>query len=128
MTYETLMFAHLSTVLPAFVLGGSQFLLKKGTALHKGVGKLYMVLMLATAAITLLMPAEVGPRLLNHFGFLHLLSGLVLWTVPTAWFAIRRGNKRRHMWAMIQLYIGGILIAGGFTLIPGRYLHGVLFG
>jgi uncharacterized membrane protein len=29
---------------------------------------------------------------------------------------------------MLGLYFGGILIAGGFTLIPGRLLHHVFFG
>jgi uncharacterized membrane protein len=122
------MYAHLATILPAFALGTFQFGLKKGTPLHKASGKVYMLLMLLTAGITLLMPAHVGPRLFNHFGLLHLLSALVFWTVPTAWFAIRRGRVTSHKRAMISLYVGGILIAGGFTLAPGRFLHDLLFG
>jgi uncharacterized membrane protein len=29
---------------------------------------------------------------------------------------------------MLSVYIGGILIAGGFTLAPGRIMHAVVFG
>jgi uncharacterized membrane protein len=29
---------------------------------------------------------------------------------------------------MYGLYIGGILIAGGLTLLPGRRMHEVFFG
>ena len=87
-----------------------------------------MLLMLATAFITLALPAEVGPRFLNHFGFIHAFSFLTLFNVPTAYFAARRGNIKAHRGAMIGLYVGGILIAGAFAFSPGRMLHTWLFG
>ena len=76
MTYTQLAYLHLATVLPAFVIGAFQLLRRKGTPGHKLLGKIYMVLMLATGFITLAMPAEVGQRLLNHFGFIHIFSFL----------------------------------------------------
>ena len=87
-----------------------------------------MLLMLATALITLLMPAEVGPRFLNHFGFIHIFSFMALFGVPSAYIAARRGNIKAHRGAMLGLYIGGILIAGAFAFSPGRMLHTWLFG
>lgn len=87
-----------------------------------------MILMMLTALIALLIPAGVGPRFLNHFGYLHLLSIIVLWTIPTAFFAIKKGKIKEHQRKMIILYISGIIIAGGFTLTPGRYLYEVFFG
>ena len=36
------------------------------------------------------MPAEVGPQVLGHFGFIHLFSILVLVCVPLAVYNIRR--------------------------------------
>ncbi len=74
------------------------------------------------------MPAHVGARILDHFGWIHLFSFLTMYTVPTAYIAIKKGNVKAHKRKMILLYVGAILIAGGFTLMPGRYLHGVLFG
>ncbi|HEU0296280.1 MAG TPA: DUF2306 domain-containing protein [Anaerolineales bacterium] len=128
MTYTQLVYLHLATVLPAFAIGAFQLLRRKGTPSHKLLGKIYMVLMLATGLITLAMPAEVGPRFLGHFGFIHLFSFLTLYSVPSAYFAIRRGNIKLHRANMIGLYVGGILIAGSFAFAPGRMLHEWLFG
>lgn len=73
------------------------------------------------------MPAQVGPQVLNHFGYLHLFSFLTLYTVPTANIAIKRKDVKSHKRKMIILYFGALLIAGGFTLFPGRYLNNLLF-
>lgn len=127
MSYKTLMFIHLYTVFPAFILGTISLLLKKGTQTHRIIGKIYMVLMLFTALVSLFMPAAVGPTLLNHFGWIHLFSLLTIYTVPTAYTAIRNGNVKAHKRKMILLYFGALIIAGAFTLMPGRYLHGILF-
>ena len=127
MTYLQLTYLHLSTIVPAFLIGTYLLLNHKGTPLHKALGKIYMSLMLFTALVTLSMSAEVGPVVLNHFGFIHLLSFLVLYTVPTAYFAARNGNVKQHRGNMIGLYVGGLLIAGAFTFMPGRLLHGWIF-
>jgi uncharacterized membrane protein len=128
MNYETLMFAHLATVLPAFLIGTIILAIKKGTPIHKQLGRVYMVLMTVTALITIFMQAKVGPKLFNHFGYIHLFTVLTLYSVPTALIAIRKGDVKTHKRKMILLYIGGLLIAGGFTFFPGRYLHTVFFG
>lgn len=92
------------------------------------LGKIYMSLMFITAIITIFLPAAVGPTLLGHFGWIHLFTILTLWTVPTALIAVRKGNIKAHKRKMLLLYFGAIMIAGGFTLVPGRYLHEVFFG
>lgn len=127
MTYPQLAYAHLATIIPAFVIGTFLLLMKKGTRIHKLLGKIYMPLMLVTAVITLFMPARVGPQLGGHFGFIHAFSLLALYNVPTAYFSARRGDIKTHRKAMIGLYIGGILIAGAFAFMPGRMLHQMLF-
>jgi len=33
-----------------------------------------------------------------------------------------------HRANMLGVYVGGVLIAGAFALMPGRLLHGWLFG
>jgi uncharacterized membrane protein len=128
MGYLQLTYFHLSTILPAFLIGTYLLASRKGTSVHRGLGRAYMLLMLCTSAITLFMTAEVGPTFLGHFGYIHLLSFLVLYCVPAAWFAARRGDLRAHKFNMIGLYVGGLLIAGGFTLMPGRLLHEWLLG
>lgn len=87
-----------------------------------------MLLMLFTALVTLFMSAAVGPTIFNHFGFIHLFSLSVLYLVPSAYLAIKSNNVKKHQGNMVGLYIGGILIAGAFTLAPDRLLHTWLFG
>jgi len=128
METPVLMYLHLITVVPCVFLGTVLILIRKGTSIHKSMGRIYMILMLITAFITLFIPAQVGPQVVGHFGWVHSFSFLTLYTVPTAYVAIRKGNMRSHQRKMILLYVGAILIAGGFTLAPGRYLHGVFFG
>ena len=128
MEYDTLMNLHLITVVPCFIIGTLLLIIKKGTPIHKGFGRVYMVLMLFTACVTLFMPADVGPQFLNHFGWIHSFSFLTIYTVPTAYLAIKKGNVKVHKRKMILLYFGAIIIAGGFTFVPGRYLHNVFFG
>ncbi|MHA7129440.1 DUF2306 domain-containing protein [Algoriphagus namhaensis] len=128
MSYETLMYFHLLTVVPCVFLGGYLLAARKGGLLHRRIGMVYMLLMSLTALIALLIPAGVGPRFLNHFGYLHLLSFIVIWTVPTALLAAKNGNIKSHQRKMIILYVSAILIAGGFTFFPGRFLHEVFFG
>ncbi|MFT4754079.1 MAG: putative membrane protein [Salibacteraceae bacterium] len=127
MNYIDLMYLHLATIIPAFLLGTFLLIVKKGTKTHKYSGRVYMILMLITAVITLFMPAEVGPRFLNHFGWIHSFSFLTIYTVPTAYLAIKKGDVKSHKRKMILLYFGAIIIAGGFTFFPGRYLYHVFF-
>jgi uncharacterized membrane protein len=127
MTYEHLAYLHLATVLPAFAIGTFQLARPKGTPVHRILGRIYLVLMVATAAIALFMPARVGPNILGHFGFIHLLCLLTLYAAPTAYLAARRGDIKSHSKAMVALYVGAILIAGMFAVSPGRLLHGWLF-
>ena len=126
-SYQQLAYLHLATVLPAFVLGTWLMLRRKGTTLHKQLGKAYLSLMLLTAMVTLFMPAQVGPTLLGHFGFIHLLSLNVMISVPVAYLAARSGNIRKHQLNMIGLYVFGLLVAGSLALMPGRLLHDWLF-
>lgn len=127
MTYYQLAYAHLATIIPAFLIGTALLFMKKGTPRHKLLGRIYMPLMLVTAIITLFMPAHVGPRIGGHFGFIHLFSLLVLKSVPSAYIYARRGNVAKHRSAMIGLYVGGILIAGSFAFMPGRLMNQWLF-
>ena len=60
MTYMQLTYLHLGTLAPAFVIGTYLLLNRKGTPAHRLLGKIYMVLMLFTAIVTLFMEAVIG--------------------------------------------------------------------
>lgn len=121
------MYLHLWAIIPCVFINALLLIIKKGTLIHKRLGRIYMSLLLFTAVVTLFMPSNIGASLFNHFGWIHLFSVLTLWTVPTAYIAIKKGNVKAHKRKMISLYFGAILIAGAFTLTPGRYLHEVFF-
>lgn len=126
--YEKLMFIHLGTILPCVFLGAYLIFFLKGTAIHKSLGKLYMFLIFFSSFVSLFMEARVGPQFLGHFGWIHSLSFVTMMTVPISIRAVQKGNIVRHQRSMLLLYFSGLLIAGGFTLVPGRFLHQFLFG
>ena len=128
MTYIQLTYLHLITLAPAFCIGTYLLVRRKGTPTHRLLGKIYMGLMVFTAIVTLFMEAVVGPQFLNHFGYIHLISLFVIYTVPTAYTTIRAGNIAVHRRKMIGLYVGALLVAGSFTLTPGRLMHSWIFG
>jgi uncharacterized membrane protein len=124
-----MVYIHLAALLPAILIGTYLLLARKGSAVHKSLGKVYMVLMGFTGVWTLFMPSAEPDPLFHHFGWLHLLSALTIWAVPTAWKAARTGDIRGHKSAMIQLYVGGILIAGSWAVLgQGRLLNEWIFG
>jgi uncharacterized membrane protein len=116
---------HLATVLPAFAIGTWQiFVSTKGSRYHRLLGAIYLALMTVTA-ITTFFIRSLRP---GELSLIHLFIPLTLYGVFGALWNIRRGNIKGHRNAMLGLYFGGILIAGGFTLLPGRLLHHVFFG
>src|SRR5580700_5025592 len=116
---------HLATVIPAFATGTWLiFFSTKGARWHRVLGAVYLTLMTVTA-IAAFFIRSINP---GHLSLIHLFIPLTLFGVFGALWNIRRGNIKGHRNAMLGLYFGGILIAGGFTLLPGRLLHHVFFG
>ena len=119
---------HVATVVPAALIGTWQiFFSRKGMPLHRELGYVYLTLMTITAPSTLwvhqLMPH--GP----FFGFspVHLLIPLTLFGNYGAIKGARTHDMSLHRRGVIAVYVGGILIAGGLTFLPGRIMHGVVF-
>ncbi|MFM1861522.1 MAG: hypothetical protein RLZ26_44, partial [Pseudomonadota bacterium] len=67
-------------------------------------------------------------RWIGPFSPIHLLSLVTLWTLFRAVDAAYRGDIATHSRAMVWLYGLGLVLTGAFTLLPGRAMHGVLFG
>jgi uncharacterized membrane protein len=116
---------HLVTVLPAFAIGTWQiFFSVKGSRLHRGFGFAYLALMTVTAGAAFFI-RSVGN---GHLTPIHLFIPLTLYGVVGALWYARRGNIAAHRRAMLDLYFGGLILAGALTLLPGRLLHRVFFG
>ena len=115
---------HLATVLPAFAIGTYLiFFSSKGAPHHRALGYVYLALMSITAVSTLFIH-ELNP---GGFSPIHLFVPLTFFGVWGAISGARAHNIRRHRSAMLGLYIGGVLIAGALTFLPGRVMYSVFF-
>ena len=91
--YEFIRDLHLYTIAPCLPLGFYLIIVSgKGAVLHKKIGYVYMVLIFFSAIVSLFLKAYVEPTFLNHFGWIHLLSLLTIWTVPRSLIAVKKGG------------------------------------
>jgi uncharacterized membrane protein len=116
---------HAYAALGAFVLGAVQLAGVKGTTRHRALGYTWAALMLVVA-ISSFWVHEI--RLWGPWSPIHLLSIFTLVMLPLGLWAAHSHAVSRHRSTMIGLYLGALVIAGLFTLAPGRIMHKVLFG
>jgi uncharacterized membrane protein len=116
---------HAFAAMAAFVLGLIQFAAPKGTLPHRTIGWIWVVLM-AAVAVSSFWIHQI--RLLGPFSPIHLLSIFTLAMLPFGvWFA-HRHRVADHRRVMVLMFSGALVIAGLFTLLPGRIMHTVVFG
>lgn len=116
---------HTFAAVAALVLGAVQLAAPKGTLPHRSLGWIWASLLAAVAVSSFWIH---GMRWIGPFGPIHLLSLFVLWALPTALWRAHRHEARLHAKGMTGLFYGGLVLAGLFTLWPGRILHQVVFG
>ena len=114
---------HVATVLPAVPLGGFLLLARKGTKMHKQLGKLWLVLMLVTATSAIFIQSSGG------FSFIHIFVPI---TFHAAWKTIataRKGDIAGHKKHLTITYLTALMIPGivAFAL-PGRLMNMMLLG
>lgn len=109
---------HLVAMVVVLALTPALLWQRRGTARHRVLGWTWAAGMMISAADSLLV------RTLNpgHFSPIHVLSVVVLLSVPFALFAARRHDLARHRRTIRGLVIGALLIAGFFTFPFGRML------
>lgn len=113
---------HVATVAVALLLGPVQFVLPKGTGLHRVFGWVWAAAMLSTAVATFF----IRDMRDGQFSPIHIFSVMALVGVPMAlWLA--RVKVMSHARAMIGLYIG-LVIAGITAIAPGRVIWEMFFG
>jgi uncharacterized membrane protein len=116
-----LIFAHLVCALGALALGAVILVRRKGTASHRATGWAWVLLM----GSTMLTSAFIRDyRMPNVAGItpIHFFTAMVAVQLPRAVLAARRGDIALHRKEMRGLYTGGCVVAGLFTLLPGRFL------
>ena len=116
---------HAFAAMAAFVLGLVQFAAPKGTLPHRTVGWIWVALMAVVAASSFWIHQI---RLFGPFSPIHLLSIFTLVMLPLGVWRAHRHDVNGHRKTMVLTFIGALVIAGLFTLLPGRIMHAVVFG
>ncbi len=120
---------HLSAALAATALGPLAIWARRSATqrprLHRAFGYGWVTLLLLTALSALFIRDF---RLPNIAGYtpIHLLIPAVFVGLALAFWRLARHDVAGHRRAMVVTYVSACLVAGGFTLLPGRYLHGVV--
>jgi uncharacterized membrane protein len=107
---------HVGAALSALVIGFALLVGVKGRSFHKVAGWTWAACMM-TVAISSFWLLDNG-----HFSYIHFLSGWVSIAVPMALAAVRRQDLATHRAMMTRIFMGGLIIAGAFTFVPGRLM------
>ena len=116
---------HAFAAMAAFVLGLVQFAAPKGTLPHRTIGWIWVLLMAVVAASSFWIHQI---RLVGPFSPIHLLSIFTLVMLPLAVWRAHTHRVADHRRIMILMFAGALVVAGLFTLLPGRIMHHVVFG
>lgn len=115
---------HVFAALTALGIGTIVLFQPKGTGFHKTLGWAWVISMAVTAASSLFI-AEINQ---GAWSFIHLLSGWTLVGLPMGIYAIRRRQVKSHRRTMTGMFLGGLIVAGLLTFIPGRFFYNFFFG
>jgi uncharacterized membrane protein len=116
---------HAFAAMTAFVLGVVQLSAPKGTLPHRTIGWMWVTLMVGVSLSSFWIH---GLKVWGMWSPIHLLSIFTLGALPLAVWAAHRHAVAHHRRAMITIFAGALVVAGLFTLAPGRIMHAVAFG
>jgi len=122
---ETIVQIHALMAFAAIGLTIAIFAVKRGTKLHKGLGRVWASAM-ALVALSSFWIFDL--KMWGNYSAIHLLSIYTLVQLFLAVQAARAGNIARHKSIMKQLSFAALGVAGAFTLLPGRIMHQVFLG
>ena len=135
MQLTPLIAVHMSAALIAIAIGPvalwSRLWAGKGTAprpkLHRAFGYAWVTMMLIASISAIFIRDFQLPNIAGYTP-IHALVPVTLYTLFRAFQSLAQGNIAGHRKAMQSLYISACLVAGAFTLLPGRYLGNLVFG
>ena len=129
MQLTALIAIHMTAALAATAIGPVAIWARRARwqrpTLHRRIGYTWVLLMLVTAFTALFIRDFQLPNLAG-FTWIHLFIPVTLGALFIAFRRLRQGNIRGHRRFMQGLYVGGCLVAGAFTLLPGRLLGNAL--
>lgn len=113
---------HLIAVACAILLIIAIWRVRKGSGVHKRLGRIWVGAMGLTA-ISSFWINDLDQFM--GFSWIHLLSIYVLYSCYAGVRSARLGNVAAHKRTMKSMAFGGLGIAGAFTFMPGRLMYNV---
>ena len=133
----SIIYVHAFFALAAVPVGLYIFFKKKGTNQHRFIGRVWVSFLLIVSVTALFITSPMTDTIFNPrlYSWIHLLIPYTIGALIYSIYSIRQFKKTRlekhknaHMRSMIGLYFGALVVAGAFTLMPGRIFHEILFG
>ena len=122
---------HMTAATLAVATGPVALWARKGRVqrprLHRAFGYAWVTLLLVTAISSIFIRDFRLPNL-SGYTPIHLLVPLTLVMLFVAFRFLFLGNINGHRKTMFRLYVGACVVAGGFTLMPSRYLGQLVWG
>ncbi len=125
MDMSPLIAVHLTAALGAVAVGPVALWARRAGALrpqlHRAAGYAWVTLMLLTATSAIFIQDYQLPNIAGYTP-IHLLIPVVYGMLFLAFWFLAKGNFTGHRRTMQGLYAGACVVAGAFTLLPGRLL------
>lgn len=115
---------HLVCATFAVIVGPAALWVRKRTPPHRVLGIAWIAAMTVTAMSSFWIHSGKIPAVAG-FSPIHMLSIATLLALGRGLWAITHGRVRQHRRIMQFTYIG-LLIAGAFAFLPGRFLGDLL--
>ena len=114
---------HVAAVLPTIPLGGWLLLARKGTPMHKMLGKVWLALMLLTATTAIFIQTS------GSFSWIHLFVPLTFHAAWKVMSTARAGNIKAHKNHLVRTYLLALMLPGLASFaVPGRMMNILLMG
>ena len=114
---------HVAAALTTLAIGVYLMMARKGLRLHRIFGWAWVICMALTAGSSFFIMTLFE----NFWSPIHALSAWTLIGLPVAIAAVKRRDVKKHRREMTNLFVGGMLVAGLFTLLPGRMMWHIFF-
>ncbi|MBU3740636.1 MAG: DUF2306 domain-containing protein [Rhodoferax sp.] len=122
---------HMTAALGAVATGPVALWARRGAVqrprLHRAFGYAWVTLMVLAAVSSVFIRDHGLPNIAGYTP-IHLLVPYTLFSITMAFVYLARRDLANHRKTMQALYLGSCVIAGAFTLLPGRYLGRLIWG
>ena len=117
MLFQMFIWIHFIAAVLAIILGLINLVSEKGTFQHRMIGWFWLIIM-SFVTVPSFWIREIND---GDFSWIHLLTIWTIISMGIAIISIKKGHVRMHASFMAGTMLGAV-IAGGFAMMPGRFI------